>query len=242
MSEAQVERALWLCALALLLLAFISGCQKGAVQNERYAVSVQAVDELGKPLPGLQLTAAGTSLGVTDGAGRKSFEIPGVEGQRVDLAATCPARYSGPRERPAFLLKHTRTADGHAGDKPIEVSLTCDANEHLALVAVQTGQAGLPIMSHGQVLGQTSETGTAHVMLREATGKTFQLMLDTSAKPELRPENPTHTFTVTQKDAFSVWDQPFEVEKKSSASDTRKKRKARASSAAASKRKPARTR
>lgn len=241
MSEAQVERALWLCALALLLLAFISGCEKAAVQSERYAVSVQAVDDLGKPLPGLQLGAAGTSLGVTDGAGRKSFEIPGVEGQRVDLSATCPERYSGPRERPAFLLKHTRGGDGNA-DKPIEVSLTCDAKEHLALVAVQTGQAGLPIMSHGQVLGQTSETGTAHVMLRDATGKTFQLMLDTSAKPELHPENPTRTFTVTQKDAFSVWDQPFEVEKKASASETRKKRKARAASAAASKRKPARAR
>ena len=168
--------------------------------------------------------------------------MPGVEGQRVDLVATCPERFSGPRERPAFLLKHARDAEGNVSDKPIEVSLTCDAKDHVALVAVQTGQAGLPIMLHGQVLAQTSELGTAHVMLREPVGKTFQLLLDTSGKPELRPESPTRTFAVTQKDAFSVWDQPFELEKKSTASETRKKRKARAASSAASKHKPSRSR
>jgi hypothetical protein len=140
------------------------------------------------------------------------------------------------------LLKREHDAEGNVSDKPIEVSLTCDAKDHVALVAIETGQAGLQIMSHGQVLAQTSELGTAHVMLREAAGKSFQLLLDTSAKPELRPESPTRTFTVTQKDSFSVWDQPFEAEKKASASETRKKRKARAAASGVSKRKAARAR
>ena len=248
MNQPQVERALWLCAIMLLAIAAVSGCRAGdrdaakSAAGESYMVLVRALDDSGKPVPGLQLSAANANLGVTDAQGQKSFKMPGVEGQRVDLVASCPDHYSGPRERPAFLLKHTRDAAGHVSDKPIEVGLTCDAKDHLALIAVQTGQAGLPIMRLGKVLAQTSELGTAHVMLREPVGKTIQLTLDTRGKPDLQPESPTHTFTVTQRDAYSVWDQTFEVEKKPTAAELRKKRKGRAAGAAGSKRKPSRAR
>lgn len=242
MSQQQLERALWACAVALLALAAVSGCRQSAPQNDSYLVLVRALDDSAKPVPGLQLTAAGTNLGVTDAQGQKSFKMPGVEGQRVDLVASCPEHYAGPRERPAFLLKRPRDAAGNVSDKPIEVSLTCDAKDHYALIAVQAGQAGLPVMRLGKVLAQTSELGTAHVMLREPVGKTIQLTLDTSGKPELQPESPTHTFTVTQKDAFAVWDQAFELKKKPSAAELRKKRKGRAAAAGTSKRKPSRAR
>lgn len=220
---------------ALIALAAI-GCNQGVTERAGYAVLVRATDEVGKPLPGVQLSAAtGEALGVTDARGQHSLSMPGVEGQRVDLAATCPEGYSGPRERPAFLLKRMRDAQGEPSDQAIEVGLTCNATEHVALVAVQTGQAGLPILLRGQVIGQTSELGTAHVMLREPIGKAFQLTLDTSARPELRPDNPTHLFSVTHQDAFSVWDQPFEQEKRSSSAAARKRQKRRAGAASAGK-------
>jgi hypothetical protein len=217
------------CALAGSVAAI--GCSQNAAQPSGYAVLVRAADDSGKPLPGVQLVAAGQTLGVTDERGQHALRVPGDEGQRVDLTATCPASYSGPRERPAFLLQRVRDAQGEPSDLPIEVSLTCNATEHIALVALQTGQAGLPIMLRGQVVAQTSELGTAHVMLREPIGKSFQLTLDTSARPELRPDSPTRLFTVTHQDAFSVWDQPFEQERRPPASARKRlKRRGGASS------------
>lgn len=220
-----------LAAAALALLA-ASSCNQSVTESASYPVLVRALDEVGRPLPGVQLAAAGKALGVTDDRGEHALRMPGEEGQRVDLAATCPPSYSGPRERPAFLLKRVRDAQGEPSDQPIEVALTCNANEHIALVAVQTGQAGLPIMLRGQVVAQTSELGTAHVMVREPTGKSFQLTLDTSARPELRPDNPSHLFTVTHQDAFAVWDQPFEQDKRASSAASRKRQKRRAGAAA----------
>lgn len=208
---------------ALCLLAAV-GCNQTVTQNSSYAVLVRAVDDLGRPLADVQLSAAGQALGATDAQGQRALSMPGVEGQRVDLVASCPVSYTGPRERPAFLLKRTRAPQGSSSEQPIEVNLTCDSTNHVALVALQTGQGNLPIMLRGQVVGQTSELGTAHVMLREPAGSSFQLTLDTSSRPELRPESPTHVFTVTHQDAFSVWDQPFELEKRAAAAAQRAKR------------------
>jgi len=229
-----MTRSPLLFAVAWTAVAAI-GCNQGAIESASYAVLVRATDDAAKPLPGVQLSAAGQALGVTDARGQHALRMPGTEGQRVDLSATCPSGYAGPRERPAFLLKRVRDAQGEPSDQPIEVSLTCNATEHVALIAVQTGQAGLPILLRGQVVGQTSELGTAHVMVREPVGKGFQLMLDTSARPELRPDNPTRLFSVTHQDAFSVWDQPFEQEKRAGAAAARKRQKRRGGAGSAGK-------
>lgn len=213
--------------LAALCLLAASGCNQDVAQNASYAVLVRALDDLGRPLADVQLSAAGQALGATDAQGQRALSLPGVEGQRVDLVASCPQHYVGPRERPAFLLKRIRNLQGNLSDQPIEVNLTCDATNHIALVAVQTAQAGLPIMLRGQVVAQTSEAGTAHVMLREPVGNSFQLTLDTSTKPDLRPESPTRMFTVTHQDAFAVWDQAFEQEKKAPSSAPRRRAKRR---------------
>lgn len=214
---------------AVLLLA-ASACSAGGTQSSRYTVLVRVADGLGQALSGVKLSAAGVDLGATDAMGQRTLSLPGTEGERVDLSAVCPPGYTGPRERPAFLLDRVRDARGEPTDQPIVVSLTCDASSHVALVAVQTGQPGMTILRGGQPVAQTSSAGTAHVMLREAPGTPIALTLDTSDKPELRPQSPTRTFTVTTQDAFAVWDQTFERERKRRAS-SRRRRKARQSSA-----------
>jgi len=174
---------------------------------------VRAVDDLDNPLPGVALRIGAVALGVTDASGQRNLSIPGSEGQRVDVVATCPVGYEGPREPPTLALKRVQNLQG-SGTQPIELRLICEAKEHVEVVAVRSGQPGLPILLRGQQVAYTSSTGTAHVLVRDAVGSSFQLTLDTGAKPELRPESPTRMFTVAQRDAFSVWDQPFEVEKK----------------------------
>jgi hypothetical protein len=216
----------WRTLCALAWAAFSLGCEGAESRSSSYPVLIHALDDVGKPLPGLQLLAAGKELGVTDASGDRLLSLQGTEGQRIDLSATCPAGYDGPRERPYLLLKRVQSLQA-PGLQAIELSLTCTAKEHVSLVAIRTGHAGIPVKLRGQTVAQTSASGTTHVALKEPVGNQFQLTLDTSERAELRPESPTRIFSVGQRDAFAVWDQPFEEEKKPPAAAPKKKRKAK---------------
>jgi hypothetical protein len=196
-----------LCVSGLLAS---SACGQGSGQEQSFPLLVRAVDDTGKPLADVALAAGPTPLGVTDSTGQRRATLAGSEGQRVGLQAQCPSGYEGPREQPAVSLAHTGVA-------PLEVRVTCAAHERYAVVAVRTGQPGLAILLHGEPVARTSEEGTAHVLVREPPGQSFQLTLDTESRPDLRPESPTHAFTVAQDDGYSIWDQPFERAKRDSA-------------------------
>jgi hypothetical protein len=206
----------------LLCASLLVACAIPTHRVSNYPVLIHAYDDGAKPLPGVQLSAAGRELGSTETTGARLLTMQGTEGQRIDLTATCPAGYDGPRARPALVLRRVQSLPG-SGVPPIEVSVTCDAREHVSLVAIRTGHAGIPIKLRGQAVALTSSTGSAHVLLRDAVGSSFQLTLDTSASSELRPANPTRMFAVTGRDAFTLWDQPFEQDKKSPARGAKKK-------------------
>jgi hypothetical protein len=217
----------WRALSALAWAALALACERGESRISSYPVLIHALDDVGKPLPGMQLLAAGKELGVTDASGDRLLSLQGTEGQRVDLSAACPTGYDGPRERPYLLLKRVQSLQA-PGLQPIELSLTCAAKEHVSLVAIRTGHAGIPVKLRGQTVAQTSVSGTTHVVLKESVGNQFQLTLDTSELADLRPESPTRIFSVGQRDAFAVWDQPFEEEKKPPAAPPKKKHKAKA--------------
>jgi hypothetical protein len=207
------------------LVTALCGCKGLHSKVSDYPVLVRAADDLGKPLANVQLSAAGKPLGATELSGERSLSLPGTEGQRVELTAVCPPGYTGPRERPVLLLKRAQTPQT-PGLAAIELSVTCDASEHVSVVAIRTGQPNVPVLLHGQAVALTSTTGTAHVVVREAPGSAFQLTLDTSAKHNLHPQNPARMFTVAQRDAFAVWDQPLELEKAGSPSKKQHKKAA----------------
>jgi len=210
-------------AVTIFTCASLLGCGLTS-QTSSYPVVVRALDNLEKPLPGVAVNVSGVALGVTDANGQRTLSIPGSDGQRVDLVATCPAGYEGPSEPPMLALKRVEDPQG-SDAQPIEVRVVCQLQEHVEVVAVRSGQPGLPILLRGQPVGHTGSTGTAHVLVRDAVGSSFQLTLDTGTKPQLRPESPTRMFTVAQRDAFAVWDQPFQVEKKVTAPRKRAKRR-----------------
>jgi len=204
------------------------GCDNPGNRVSTYPVLIRAVDDTGKPLAGLQLSAAGRDFGATEASGDRLLSLQGTEGERVNFVATCPTGYDGPRERPLLLLKRVQSLQA-PGIQPIELGLTCDAKEHVALVAVRTGRAGVPIKLRGQAVALTSATGSAHVLVKERVGTSFQLTLDTNEAGDLRPESPTRMFSITQRDAFTVWDQAFVEEKKAPPVEKKKwKRKVKA--------------
>jgi hypothetical protein len=222
-------------ALGLARVALACGalaCCRGEGRVSSYPVLIHALDDVGKPLPGVQLSAAGHAFGATKAFGDRLLSLQGTEGQRVDLSAKCPAGYDGPREPPFLLLKRVQSSQT-PGLQPIELTLTCAAKEHIALVAIRTGRAGIPVKLRGQAVAQTSFSGTTHVVLTEPVGSQFELTLDTSGQSGLRPESPTRIFTVAQRDGFAVWDQPFDEGKRQPRAAPQKQHKAKAKPQAA---------
>jgi hypothetical protein len=214
-------------AIACCLVAWLCGCKGLQSKVSDYPVLVHVADDLGKPLANVQLSAAGKPLGATEVSGERSLSLPGIEGQRVALKVVCPPGYAAPHEPPAVVFKSTQNPQT-PGLQAIELSVTCAAKERVSLIAIRTGQPNVPVMLRGQAVALTSTTGTAHVIVREAPGSAFELTLDTSGKSNLRPESPSHTFTVAQRDGFAVWDQPLELEKPGRASRRQHKKAASA--------------
>ncbi|HEY2733552.1 MAG TPA: hypothetical protein VGI70_06185, partial [Polyangiales bacterium] len=145
-------------SISLLAALCLCACDRPERRVSSYPVLVHAFDDNAKPLAGLQLMAAGRALGATEVSGDRLLSLAGTEGERVDLASTCPTGYEGPREKPFLLLKHVRSLQGQ-GLQPIELSLACTAKEHVSLVAIRTGRPGIPIKLRGQPIAKTSETG-----------------------------------------------------------------------------------
>lgn len=202
-------------ALAALcwLAAFDAGCKAPAARVSSYGVRVVARTDADDPLAGVRVALAGRELGATDAQGTLETAVTGREGQLIALEAHCPEHYSGPAEQPSLLLKSFESIDP-AATRSTTLEVTCSADERLALVAIRTGQAGIPVLLRGVVVAHTSAGGTAHVSVRQAAGSSFQLTLDTKEQPDLRPASPTRLFAVAPRDDFAVWDQRFERQEK----------------------------
>jgi hypothetical protein len=194
----------------------LSACGRVHPRVQEYPVLVRASDDLGGPLANVRLVASGRELGATDAAGERLFTLPGSEGERIAFTAGCPAGYDGPRSIPVLLLKRVQGLQSQS-IQPIELNLVCDARDHVSMIAIRTGRAGIPVKLRGQAVALTSTAGTAHVFLREPMGNAFQLTLDTAGQADLRPESPSRLFTIGTRDAFTVWDQPFETSAKPAA-------------------------
>jgi hypothetical protein len=66
--------------------------------------------------------------------------------------------------------------------------------------------AGVPIRFRDREIARTDADGVAHVLLTMAPGTRFQLDLDTSAHPRLRPRDPTQSFEMPDADQLFVFD------------------------------------
>jgi len=196
----------WACAIALIGVCW--GCKSPGARVTTYPVQVIAQSDADEALAGVQVVADGRALGTTDAQGSLQASITGQEGQRIELQASCPEHFSGPLEQPSLLLKTFESVDPNAS-RSTALHVTCAADERLSLVAIRTGRAGVPVLLRGAEVARTTESGTAHVVVRQPAGSSFQLTLDTKQLPDLKPQSPTRLFPVEARDDFTVWDQGF---------------------------------
>jgi len=166
--------------------------------------TVHAVGDPGQPLGGVELRLRGIPVGTTDELGVASFAVDGDEGEAFELAVRCPSGHQSPT-KPIALVTRRFAAAGLVA----EYDVRCPATSRTVVVAV-TGEKGrrLPILQLGREVGRTDTSGVATVLLRTGPFEPVDLTLDTSGpeNADLRPQNPTATFLVNDRDVVFAFD------------------------------------
>lgn len=189
------------------------GCSKlklDADTRARYdAVVVVTVDK-GGAVEGAEITHNNTKVGVTSAEGKAALQFVGNEGEQYDLTVNCPAGLQSPTKPVRVTLR--RLAD--ASRKP-EYTATCTPATQVAVVAIRAENGVyLPVLYNGKEIGRTDYAGAASVALRLPPNETFELKLGTDEKGNLKPQNPSMTFTLKGQDQVFQFDQKFAVERK----------------------------
>ena len=199
-------------SLAVLssLSALACGQSPGNEPIPTFAVSVEAMSDPGKLLPGVEIKSAEKVLGTTDAKGRTPLTLRGPEGGIVELTIRCPAEYESPSEPLAITLRR------FIAPSPAPLySIKCPPKVR-SVVAVVRAENGpnLPIFRLGREVGRTSEEGIAHMLLDVKPGESVELVLNTTdkASERLRPQNPSVAFTAKGHDDYVLLDQKFAIE------------------------------
>ena len=84
------------------------------------------------------------------------------------------------------------------------------------IIAVRTDNGpNLPVKYLGREIGRTDASGAFTYMLSGKPGDHMEFTLDTSEKANdnLRPQNPTMSLVVDNKDNYYPLDQPFQIQR-----------------------------
>lgn len=193
----------------LALLVSCSSLDRPAPPPIQVKVTVES--DPGRPLAGATVVRDAHDLGVTGGDGSVNVPLRGREGDRVDLMVRCPsAEFAAPRP---FQVTLHRTAD----QKVAEYKVQCAPLLRNVVVAVRAENgANLPVMYLDTPCARTDASGAAHCLVRAAPGQTFTIMISTTAErggENLRPQNPSRSFSVHAQDEVMFFDTKFERER-----------------------------
>lgn len=189
------------------------GCQRFSLEADtraRYEAVVRvAVD--GKPVAGARILNQGNVVGTTVADGSAALRFVGNEGELYDLAVECPEGLRSPAKPVRVTL---RRLEGPAARPEYAVQCTRALQTVVVAVRAENG-ANLPVLHLGKEVARTDASGAAHVALRLPPEESFELKLATDAAADtLRPQNPTASFVVKDRDEVVVFDQRFTIEKK----------------------------
>jgi hypothetical protein len=123
--------------------------------------------------------------------------VPVTPGSRHELGLRCPEGYS------AETRSIVTGRPGHVSD----VALECHAVSKVAIVAVSTRVAGLPVRVDEVEAARTDEWGNALVRVTRPAGEAFSVTVDASAG--LEPPQSTRIFRLGERDELFVHQSEF---------------------------------
>jgi hypothetical protein len=179
---------------AALLLAAL-GCADAAIPGDEtagasYALTLSAQGEEHDPLAGVRVFAGDELLGATGEAGSLQLELSGREGDRVPLRVECPESFRAPPQPLVVGLWHPSP-----GSPAPTFEVECVPLVHSYVVGIMAENgAHLPISHLNEPLAETDDFGIAHVLVRAPSQEQVSLTIDTSERPELRPQSPSLAF------------------------------------------------
>ena len=176
----------------------------------RLDVTVKSLADSGEVVPGAHVSLAEKQLGISNAQGLLTATLEGQPGTVHQLTVKCPTGFASP-EKPIDVTI-TQLAPGSPAPQFLA---RCTALAHKTLLGIRTENgADLPIVYLGNVIGRTDTQGVAHVSLTLPAGETATVLLDTSSKPELIPQNPKLVFKAGAKDELVLLEQKFALPKK----------------------------
>jgi hypothetical protein len=198
-------------AAALIAVAALSACSEEA---GKFPVVITVVTDDGKPMPDLPVTIGRSPAGRTDAEGKLKVRVVGKEGQKLTVGVTVPKGFRAATPDSTLVLRRLAGVDESNGRPlPIEHVVKLSPLEREYAVLVRVGVAGLPILTFGTQQAVTNDKGVAMFLYRGAPGDELQVKIDTSAKPELRPQNPQSNFLLVAKPEAYVVKEKFTVYK-----------------------------
>jgi hypothetical protein len=196
----------WPLLGVLLGASSIASCDT-APSTRDYRVSLFVDADPGVPLAGAVVTRGERRLGESDATGEVAIEARGAEGSLLIVRVSCPDGYASPSEPLSIVLRSIAESDRRP-----EYRARCELSLRTVVVAVRTDQGvSLPLLYLGREVARTDDAGAAHFMLEGPPDDGFELTLDTSAQPSLRPQNPSARFQVAERDDVLVFSQKFQV-------------------------------
>jgi hypothetical protein len=196
-------------AQAWLLASF--ACADGPPQPQRFAVLLRAQRPSGDAVAGVRVWADGRELGTTSERGTLQANLRGREGVAVELTAACPPAYRTEQPARRLVLRQVRASTTDRAGR-LQLTVRCEPLERdAAIVVLASGRdsGALPIRVDGMIVGQTELDGSAHLLISATPHTPLRVELDTSARPDLRPSRPVHTFRVGEEDGILLVEQHF---------------------------------
>jgi len=184
---------------------FALGCSGfGAAPSIEAKVTVHARSTDGAPLAGVVLEDAGRRIASgADGAAHLS--LAGTEGERRELAVTCPEDYESPSSSLVVSIRRSSNAGSS-----YDYDVSCAPLRHSIVVVTRAvNGADLPLLYLGQEIGRTNEQGVLHALVRVPAGESLRVTLDTEDRA-LLPVSPSFDFPSVNHDEIVTVNQVFE--------------------------------
>lgn len=192
----------------------------------RYELEFLALDDRGDAIADLEIAIGDTRIGSTDKSGLLRAEVNAHRGERFPLYAPCPDEYVELEAPSHVIFQDTKGLESDRNAR-IQAQIECARQNRVAALLVHAdGHAGMPIVINGTVQGHTGPGGFAHIRLDLKPGAQFQVALDSSEYPTLRPIDPRRTMTLGSEDGLFLFDPVFseaEPERKKKRRRTRKR-------------------
>lgn len=157
----------------------------------------------GKPLQGVSVFLKGQPLASTGADGSSTVTLNGRDGDTADLTVRCPDGTAAKAGKSTVHLVIRHFEEAHI----TEHKVLCAPQIRKLMVSVRAENgAGMPVMYLGRVIATTDASGAAVAVLEARPGDTAYITLDTSSRPNLRPQNPHEERVVPEMDSVLTLD------------------------------------